>query len=88
MPSDVFEAEVVMNYGGLVAYQATPSVLGQLVWSWMQFCPLFLTLYWLLDKVFAFLVREKIIKRRVVHDPDYLRMVEEENARKLKLRLS
>ena len=79
MPTDVFEAEMILNYGGLIAYQATPSITGQLVWSWLQYCPLFLALYWLLDLVFAFLVREKIIKRKVVHDEEYMRLVQEEN---------
>ena len=68
MPTDVFQAEMTLNYGGLIAYQAIPSITGQLVWSWLQYCPLFLVMYWLLDVVFAFLVREKIIKRKVVHD--------------------
>lgn len=76
MPSDVFEVEMLLNYGGLVPYQATPSITGQLVWSWMQYCPLFLVIFYLLDKVFVFLVREKIIKRKVVHDGDYIGLVE------------
>lgn len=79
MPSELLSVSVVLNHASLAPYQSTPSIMGQLVWSWVQYCPLFLTLYFLLDAVFAFLVREQIIKRTVAHDSDYIRLVAEEN---------
>lgn len=72
VPSNMLGVQMVLNYGGLVGLQETPSILGQLVWSWIQYFPIFLTLFWVLDKIFAFLVREKIINRKVVQDPEYM----------------
>jgi hypothetical protein len=87
MPNDRLEAEMLLNYGSLVAYQATPSILGQLVWSFVQYFPLFLAFYWLADLIFGFLLREKILKRKVAHDSDYLKLVDQENQRRSKLAL-
>jgi hypothetical protein len=71
IPSDLFKVRLVLNHAGLVGLQQTPSVLGQLVWSWVQYFPIFLSIFWALDKIFAFLVREKIVNRKVVHDGEY-----------------
>lgn len=82
MPSDLLSVNIVMNYGGLLGLQEPPSILGQLVWSWIQYFPIFLSLFWAFDKMFGFLVREQVIKRKVYHDPDYLNFVNEEQERR------
>ena len=88
MPSDVFEVSVSLNYAGFLATQQTPSILGQLIWSWVQYFPIFLSLYWVLDAVFSFLSKEQILKRKIVHDVDYLEIVAEETERREGLRMS
>jgi hypothetical protein len=87
LPTDLLEVTLSLNYGGFLAIQDTPSILGQLIWSWIQYFPIFLSFYWVLDAIILFLTQEEIIKRKIVHDPDYLRLIEEENYRRERLRL-
>lgn len=87
LPSDILRVNLVLNYGGLLGLQETPSILGQLVWSWVQYFPIFLSLFWCLDKMFCFLVREQIIKRKVIHDPDYMSLLSSEEERRNRLSL-
>jgi hypothetical protein len=86
LPSDMTVLSMTVNYGGLFASQETPSVLGQLVWSWVQYFPILLTLYWLLDRVYSYLLRERVLRCGVVHDREYLALIEQENARRERLR--
>lgn len=77
---------MVVNYGGIVAWQETPSVLGQVVWSWVQYFPILLTLFWLLDHAYLYLLQQRVLRCRTVHDKEYLTIVEAENARRERLR--
>lgn len=79
-------AGMTVNYGGVLASQETPSVLGQLVWSWVQYFPLLLTLYWLLDLAYSYLLRQRVLRCGIVHDREYLALVERENLRRQRLR--
>lgn len=88
MPSDLLEVKMAVNCAGYLTAQTTPSILGQLVWSWVQYFPVFLSLYWAVDRVFCFLLREEILKRKITHDREYLSLVEEENSRRERLRLA
>ena len=76
MPTDMFEGTMLLNYGGLLPVQATPSILGQLVWSWVQYFPIFLSLYWIISSIFRFLVEEQVLKRKIIHDPEYIALAE------------
>lgn len=71
-----------VNYGGMAAWQETPSVLGQVVWSWVQYFPLLLTIFWLLDHAYLYLLQQRVIRCTTVHDKEYLALVETENARR------
>jgi hypothetical protein len=77
---------MVVNYGGVAVWQETPSVLGQVVWSWVQYFPILLTLFWLLDQAYLYLLQQRVLRCRTVHDKEYLGIVESENARREKLR--
>jgi hypothetical protein len=77
---------MTVNYASLLSASETPSVLGQLVWSWVQYFPLFLTIYWLLDLAFCYLLRKRVVRSQVVHDREYLGLVQQENERRERLR--
>jgi hypothetical protein len=65
------------NYGSIYATQETPSILGQLVWSWIQYFPILLSIYWLLDRAFCYLLRERVVRCGIVHDREYLALIEQ-----------
>ena len=64
----MLELTMLINYASFLTSNETPSVLGQLIWSWVQYFPIFLTIYWLLDKTFCYLLRERIIRCTLTHD--------------------
>jgi hypothetical protein len=68
-----------VNKGSYLSTSETPSILGQLIWSFMQYFPIFLSLYWILDGVLCFLLREKIVRSDLAHDKEYLGLIEQEN---------
>ena len=78
---------MTINYGAMPTSQETPTLLGQLVWSWAQYLPLFIAVYWLIDQAMGFLFRENVLKRRLIHDPEYLRVVQGERNRRSRLRV-
>jgi hypothetical protein len=53
----------------------------------MQYFPIFLSLYWVLDGIFCFLLREKIVRSDLAHDKEYLGLIEQENGQRERLRL-
>jgi hypothetical protein len=87
LPSDLLQVSMGVNYGVFTRTHATPSILGQLVWSWVQYFPIFLSLYWLTDKAMCFLLREEIVKRKLQHDGEYVRICEGEGGREESVRL-
>ena len=78
---------MTINYGARPISQDTPTLLGQLVWSWVQYLPLFIAIYWLVDLAMGFLLRENVLKRRLIHDPDYQNVVYTEDRRRSRLRV-
>lgn len=70
---------MTVNKGSYLSTNETPSILGQLIWSFMQYFPIFLSLYWILDGILSFLLREKIVRSDLAHDKEYLGLIEQEN---------
>lgn len=71
-PTDVFELTVSINYANYMVEEDTPSILGQLIWSWVQYFPIFFFLYWILDLFMEFMLKEGLVKRGIVHDKEYM----------------
>lgn len=82
LPSDVFRFNVVVNYPRVKVEENTPSIFGQLIWSWVQFFPICFVFYIVTDFVWLFLLREGILKRIIKHDKDYLEILRQEQDRK------
>jgi hypothetical protein len=57
MPTDLLQIHLGVNYSGLKISHETPSILGQLIWSWIQYFPIFLAIYWLADQALLFFFR-------------------------------
>lgn len=57
-----------MKTPSAVVLEQSPSVLGQLVWSFKQYFPI-ACIFWLLGQLLVgFLLREAVVKRAVIHD--------------------
>jgi len=72
LPSDVFRLKMVVNYPSVKVEETTPSIIGQLIWSWIQYFPIFFVFYLVTDYVWLFLLKEGLVKSTIKHDKDYL----------------
>ena len=66
---------MVINYPYVKVEEGKPSILGQLVWSWVQYFPIMFVFYLATEFVWLFLLREGLLKRAVRHDKDYLEIL-------------
>ncbi len=60
-----------VNGGSYSFTQTNATILGQVIWSWSQFFPVVFVLWYLFNEAIAFILRENILKRYLVHDPTY-----------------
>lgn len=72
MPSDIFKINMVINYPLLKVEEKTPSILGQSIWSWIQYFPILFVFYIVTEFVWSFLLKQGLIRRTIKHDKEYL----------------
>jgi hypothetical protein len=72
LPTDIFRLNMVVHYPDVKVEEKTPSILGQLIWSWIQYFPIFFVFYLVTDYIWLFLLREGLMKNTLKHDKDYL----------------
>ncbi len=59
----------------MTAYEATPTILGQIVGAWVQYCPVFIVFYWLFRRAFSFMLEENLVSRKITHDKKWMEIV-------------
>lgn len=67
-PSNMFEMNLRLKSPTHSIRAGTPTILGQLVWSFSQYFPVAL-MFWLVGRwVLAFFFRENLLRRSLVHE--------------------
>ena len=71
LPTNEFTLKMRLNGGSYSITQSSATILGQLIWSWGQYFPLAFVLWYVVNEIIAFVLRENILKRYLVHDPTF-----------------
>ena len=68
LPTNLLKFSFKVKSNSIALSEESASVLGQLVWSFMQYFPIALVFWLVSQSLLGFLLRENVVKRHLIHD--------------------